>query len=310
MKKFLIIWITSISFFLIGISSVNAATYSGYKHFTDNAIICASGYDYCSEDINLFNINDGNYGYVYFSFVLEPQVIINNVSVSNEWGSFYTCNIGSQTIYSDNTSGYNVFSAVCPMYITPQGLKKVRFEYNDSYLQQQGFTITMGDYWSFTTDTSSIDYTSLLNSINGNLTTFSSTNHTDLNRILTYQNNIYYQLVDIYTSIGGISNKLDSINNKLDKQQQDNDEWKNTDISDSDKQAPDTTDFNNYQSAENNLFGKMNNADLNNLSISVDADSNLWIWDVITRIYNSNPLIFNFVISILSIGIIKMALGR
>ena len=113
------------------------------------------------------------------------------------------------------------------MYITSNGLKKVRFEYDDQYLQQQGFYITMGDYWSFTTDSSSLDYTTILNSINGNLTNFATANHSDLSRILTYQNNIYYQLVDIYSRMGDISTKLDNIKNNASATASNTEEIKN-----------------------------------------------------------------------------------
>lgn len=99
----------------------------------------------------------------------------------------------------------------------------------------------------------------------------------------------------------------------IEKQQETNtklDEIQNSDISNDSKESPNTNEFNDYQKAENGLFDKMKQADTNNLDVAIDGNSANFVWDTITRFYNSNALLMNFLISILSIGIIKMALGR
>lgn len=82
------------------------------------------------------------------------------------------------------------------------------------------------------------------------------------------------------------------------------------DLDASDKVQPNTDDYTDYQTAENNLFGKMNNANINNMNIAIDANSSTWVWSRITDFLSSHALLMSFLVSMLSIGIIKMALGR
>lgn len=84
----------------------------------------------------------------------------------------------------------------------------------------------------------------------------------------------------------------------------------NTDIDSTSKQNPDTSDFDDYQNKEQQLFDKMNSADINQLNISIDGNSSNWVWETMTKLFATHSLINSFIITILSIGIIKMALGR
>ena len=61
---------------------------------------------------------------------------------------------------------------------------------------------------------------------------------------------------------------------------------------------------------EDSLKDKVNQADLSNLSIGIDSKSSSWVWDTLTSLINSHSVIFGLFIAILSIGIIKLALGR
>ena len=92
-----------------------------------------------------------------------------------------------------------------------------------------------------------------------------------------------------------------------------NDNWNNfsnADLDDSDKQSPNTDNYNDYQTAENNLFDKMDEADTDNLDVAIDSNSATWVWDRITEWLGTHALLMSFLVSMLSIGIIKMALGR
>lgn len=105
----------------------------------------------------------------------------------------------------------------------------------------------------------------------------------------------------------------DSDTQIIEQQQETNnkiDEIQNSDISSESKESPNTDQYDDYQDAENSLFDKMEQADTSNLNVAIDGNSANFVWDTITRFYNSNALLMNFLISILSIGIIKMALGR
>jgi len=73
---------------------------------------------------------------------------------------------------------------------------------------------------------------------------------------------------------------------------------------------PDDSKYDDYESAENSLKDKVNHADLSNLSIGIDSNSSRWVWETLTSLLQSHSAIFGMVIAILSIGIIKLALGR
>lgn len=100
-----------------------------------------------------------------------------------------------------------------------------------------------------------------------------------------------------------IEDNFAETNNKLDNIYE-------SDLSDTDKEKVDDTTLNEYENAENDVLDQINDVDLDNVDISMDVNSTNFIWELITDIFNSHPLIMSTVISILSIGIIKLALGR
>ena len=137
--------------------------------------------------------------------------------------------------------------------------------------------------------------------------------------------------VDIDTSSGTIINQNQTIinqnqdiinQNEHNNQQNDRiigeqeetnqtlDEIKDMDISEEDKELPDDTEFNNYQDAEDDLMEKVEDADMSVLDVAIDVDSSNFVWETLTDLIQSHTLIFGTVIAILSIGIIKLALGR
>lgn len=102
-------------------------------------------------------------------------------------------------------------------------------------------------------------------------------------------------------------------NQQLQEQQETNDKLDNItdmDIPESSKEDLDDSSYQDYQGAEDNLLDSVGEADLSNIDIAIDSDSSNFIWDTITDIFQSHPLIMSTVIAILSIGIIKLALGR
>ena len=102
-------------------------------------------------------------------------------------------------------------------------------------------------------------------------------------------------------------------NQQLQEQQETNDKLDNItdmDIPDSSKEELDDSSYQDYQGAEDDLMNSVGEADLSSVDIAIDADSSNFIWGTITDIFQSHPLIMSTVIAILSIGIIKLALGR
>ena len=100
-----------------------------------------------------------------------------------------------------------------------------------------------------------------------------------------------------------IINQNDTIINNLN-------DINNADISDSDKSLPDDSKYTDYSNAESNLKDKIKDVDLNSLSIGIDVSSSNFIWDTLTSFIQSHTVIFGMFIAILSIGVIKLALGR
>ena len=137
---------------------------------------------------------------------------------------------------------------------------------------------------------------------------------------LDYENDLTQTQVlkDILATLREISINSDSgvtaaINNqtqKIEEQIKQVEEIKDMDIDQSDKELPDDSKYQDYNQAESDLKDKVNQADLSGIQIGIDNKSSSFIWDTITRIIKSNPFVFAMVTSILSIGIIKLALGR
>ena len=99
------------------------------------------------------------------------------------------------------------------------------------------------------------------------------------------------------------SNPASEINDKLD-------EIQGMDISDEDKELPDDSSFQDYSDVEGDLLEYVQEADTSSLDIAIDVDSSNFVWDTLTDLIQSHSLVFSTVIAILSIGIIKLALGR
>ena len=72
----------------------------------------------------------------------------------------------------------------------------------------------------------------------------------------------------------------------------------------------DKTKEEEYKEAENALLNENNLNLLNDIDISLDSNSNIFIWNMVTSIINSHALIFGFVITILSLGVLKLVLNR
>lgn len=99
------------------------------------------------------------------------------------------------------------------------------------------------------------------------------------------------------------NNSQQETNDKLD-------EITDMDIPDQDKELPDDSSYQDYTEAEGDLMDKVNEADMDSLDIAIDTNSSNFVWNTITDIFNSHPMIMSTIIAILSIGIIKLALGR
>lgn len=96
----------------------------------------------------------------------------------------------------------------------------------------------------------------------------------------------------------------------LNKQTESIDEIKNADLPEDKKELPDDSAFKDMESVEGDLMDSIGQADMSSLDIGIDTSSSTFVWDTLTKSIKAHPTVFGMFISILSIGVIKLALGR
>lgn len=106
------------------------------------------------------------------------------------------------------------------------------------------------------------------------------------------------------------NSKLDDLNSKQDQTNNKLDNIKDMDAPDSAKTKPDDSDYKNYEKAESDLTDKISDIPTDTLEIGIDANSSNFIFDTMNKLINAHPAVFSMFIAILSIGIIKLGLGR
>lgn len=142
------------------------------------------------------------------------------------------------------------------------------------------------------------------NHLNGNINASTGSINNNIDSAENHLNN------NINASTNVIMNNVDSMKEEQKETNEKLDEINNADISDKDKEAPDDSKFQDYNDAENILKDKVNQADLSNLSVGIDGKSSKFVWDNLTDFIKSHSVVFSLYISILTVGIIKLALGR
>jgi len=75
-------------------------------------------------------------------------------------------------------------------------------------------------------------------------------------------------------------------------------------------EQPNQDDYDNYNQNEETLFDMTEDTDTSVIQIALDIITTTWIWTTMTTLLQTHTLVFSMIISILSIGIIKHALGR
>ena len=87
---------------------------------------------------------------------------------------------------------------------------------------------------------------------------------------------------------------------------------KDSDISSGTKESVDDTEMNNYSSKESNLFDSTSSdySVDDTLDVGLDANGSQFLWQTITSFIQTHAKVFGCVISMLSLGIIKLILGR
>ena len=61
---------------------------------------------------------------------------------------------------------------------------------------------------------------------------------------------------------------------------------------------------------EEGLLDENISTQLNDIDISIDTNTNEFIWNLVTRIVNTHEMIFGLVLAMLSLGVLKLVLNR
>lgn len=128
----------------------------------------------------------------------------------------------------------------------------------------------------------------------------------------TYYNNSFNYSVSTDPNTGllqDITNQNETIINQNNTTNQKLDDLKDADYNGATEQ-PNTDNYEDYEENEQALLDNMSSMNLNDVSIAIDNNSSGFVWNTLTRFIQSNSLIFSMIISILSIGIIKLMLSR
>lgn len=176
------------------------------------------------------------------------------------------------------------------------------WSYNTILLSWSG-EITQNPYFSFYLSPNHVISSDLMYGyfmFNSNWSVFLDSNLEDVHSAILDTNRLISILLDNGSSI---EDAINETNKKLD-------EIQNSDISNDSKELPDDSAYQDYQNKEDQLTDKMNQADMSSVSIGIDSNSSSFIWSTVTSLIRTNQHVFAMFISILSIGIIKLALGR
>lgn len=130
-------------------------------------------------------------------------------------------------------------------------------------------------------------------------------NAIDLSGVATQES-----LNSVQSTLNVMEDNIDEFNATQEETNDKLDDMQNTDLDSSDKELPSDEGFNDYTDTEGELIEKVEQADMSVIDIGIDATTSNWIWDTLTSLIQSHTLIFTMFISILSIGVIKLVLGR
>ena len=181
-----------------------------------------------------------------------------------------------------NTFSYGIYFDILSVTIFPQSsTESLDFE---ASLKTLGLVSTLSNYSSNTT--------SLLTQTNSKLDGVNS------------------NLNDLKSKQDQTNSKLDEANKKQDEANKKLDDMNNADISSEDKEQPDTSKYDDFKDTEDSLMDIAKQADMGSIDIGIDGNSSSFIWDTLTSFLKSHSSVFGMFIAILSIGIIKLALGR
>lgn len=108
-------------------------------------------------------------------------------------------------------------------------------------------------------------------------------------------NNIQQSISNSNSQYNILGDKMDTLNNSI--------------FAEYTPENPDKADFDDFEDVEDELK-EYTNVNLESFNVDLDTDTNNWVWTTLTNLIQANALVFGMVISILSIGLIKLIMNR
>lgn len=162
-----------------------------------------------------------------------------------------------------------------------------------------------------------------LDFISDQLNDFSDRIHNDLSNILTGINQVNAKLEEVKTKLDSISNYLRLQWMLMDKYYA---QYKThlaniqyyisqikdalLDGPDSNLTSPDTSNMDGYIDTENSLLDNSNVDVSDVVQVEVNQNALSFIWSLVQKIFDSNGKVFGMVLTVLSLGLVAMVLGR
>lgn len=245
--------------------------------------------DYCDTGLygDFFDLYSSNDNHIDFYYNTGNKCNAGNDTNGDVYRTFFTLKPSS---YNDGTQiNY------------PYGInfEDVTFAFRNRVSWQEYFRLLSINVYS------TEDYNSLLNMAKSGAS--ADEMNKKLDELNTNLNNGFNSLGDRLTGAleqfkNSFGQKQDETNKKLD------------DISDmqpTTDDKPDSGSFDDYSNGEKQLLDSVKDVDISSsLDIGIDSKSSSFVWDNITSFINTHSSIFGMFIAILSLGIIKLALGR
>lgn len=219
--------------------------------------------------------NEGK-GTIIFTFTMSGEVAINSIELYTTNAAGWTCELGTNTYYNDNAKQLHTHTAKCPVNnIGPNGIVKVKL---DGYAWNLAGSITFGEFWTIVKDEPG----------------------------QSYEQNI----ADVYNVINNSATQDRQIAEQAHQDSQAIQDKMDQDIDESDKEAPNQDEYNEAKEQEENIIDSINEVSPNDITFGQDIQATNKIWELTTKILQTNAKVMGLVISVLSIGIIKLIMNR
>lgn len=311
MKKYLLFVIALFSLFVFNTKAAQVSSSDFYFKFLDYEDV---GFTFgvsssLSQNgtVQIWNLDNVKYTYFVLDFCTTgwDNFSITNTGYNNYFNENFLVYRTGQTCSTGNYTGvlYRLQLSV-GKYIDSNG----DGFYATSYIHFTG----SGNYHEYRFMSSVLSDTDILSPLisSSSINEKQQETNSKLDDVKSKQDQTNSKIDDVKGKQDQTNNKLDDLNSKQNQTNSKLDNIKDMDAPDSAKTKPDDSDYKDYESAQSDLTDKISDIDTDNVNIAIDPPSSNFIFDTMNKLIKSHPAVFTMFITILSIGIIKLGLGR